>query len=94
MQEVLAQLREKYDYIILDTPPVNYAADAMVLLKYVDITLFVVKSGFTEQKYLTELDAMVEKLKIERCGIVLNSVKNKYASRKNFDKKYIYYEPV
>ena len=94
MQEVLTQLRKDYDYIILDTPPVNYAADAMVLLKYVDITLFVVKSGFTEQKYLTELDEMVEKLKIERCGIVLNSVKNKYASRKNFDKKYIYYEPV
>jgi len=94
MQEVLAELRKRYDYVILDTPPVNYAADAMVLLKYADITLFVVKSGFTEQKYLTELDEMVEKLKIERCGIVLNSVKNKYASRKNFDKKYIYYEPV
>ncbi len=94
MKNVLTQLRKEYDYIIIDTPPVNYAADAMVLLKYVDITLFVVKSGFTEQRYLKELEEMVQKLKIEHCGIILNSVKNRYASRKNFDKKYIYYEPV
>ena len=94
MKKILTQLRKEYDYIIIDTPPINYAADAMILLKDVDITLFVVKSGFTERKYLLELDAIVKKMHIERCGIVLNSVKNKYASRKNFDKKYIYYEPV
>lgn len=94
MKEVLEELRKRYDYIIIDTPPVNYAADAMVLIKYVDITLFVVKSGFTELRYLKELEALIKKMHIEHYGIVLNSVKNKYASRKNFDKKYIYYEPV
>ncbi len=94
MKSVIKKLKKEYDYIILDTPPVNYVADAVVLFKYADINLFVVKSDFTEIKHIQELNAMVEKFGLEHSGIILNSVKKKYNKLEQFDYKYLYYEPL
>ncbi len=94
MQKVIEKLKKKYDYIILDTPPINYVADAVALFKYADINLFVVKSDFTDEKYIHELNTMVSKLGLEHAGIIFNSVKKKYNKTEQFDYKYLYYEPL
>ncbi len=94
MKEVLDVLKASYDCIILDTPPINYVSDAMVLFKYADINLFVVKSGFSDKIHLNELNKMVKKLNIKHAGIVLNSVKSKFNKTEQFDSKYIYYEAL
>ncbi len=94
MKSVIKELKKEYDYIILDTPPINYVADAVALFKYADINLFVVKSDFTEVKHIQELNAMVEKFGLENAGIILNSVKKKYNKLEQFDYKYLYYEPL
>jgi capsular exopolysaccharide synthesis family protein len=94
MQEVIEALKEAYDYIIIDTPPLNYVSDAISLFKYADINLFVVKSDFSEQKYLVELEKLMKKLNVQHSGIILNSIKNKHATKAYFDQKYIYYEPM
>ncbi len=91
-EELLEALRKNYDYIIIDTPPVQYVSDAINLFKYSDINLFVVKSEFTEKRYVAELDKLVRKLKLKHSGIILNSVPEKYQDKKYFDKKYIFYE--
>ena len=41
-KDLLAELRQRYDYVILDTPPVNLITDAQVLAKLADISLYVV----------------------------------------------------
>jgi capsular exopolysaccharide synthesis family protein len=94
MKEVIEELKKEYSYIILDTPPINYVADAVSLFKHADINLFVVKSDFTEKKYLHEINKLTEKLGLENCGIILNSVKDKYNKLEQFDYKYLYYEPL
>ncbi len=94
MKSVIKELKKEYDYIILDTPPINYVADAVVLFKYADINLFVVKSDFTEIKHIQELNAMVKKFGLENAGIILNSVKKKFNKLEQFDYKYLYYEPL
>lgn len=94
MTRVIEQLRKEYDYIILDTPPVNYVADAVSLFKHADINLFVVKSDYTEEKYVEQLNKLVEKLGLENSGIILNSVKKKYNKIEQFDYKYLYYESI
>lgn len=94
MSEVINELKKSYDYIILDTPPINYVADAVALFKYADANLFVVKSDFTEQKHINELNTLIEKFELENAGIILNSVKKKYNKLEQFDYKYLYYEPL
>ncbi len=91
MAELIRELRSEYDYIILDTPPVNYVSDAMVLFKYSDINLFVVKSDFTDEKYIDGINMLKESLKIRNVGIILNSVKKADNRLEQFDKEYIYY---
>ena len=94
MKSVIEALKKEYDYIILDTPPINYVADAVTLFKLADINLFVVKSDFTEVKHINEFNKLVEKLSLENVGIILNSVKKKYNNLEQFDYKYLYYEPL
>jgi capsular exopolysaccharide synthesis family protein len=89
MGNLIEDLRKEYDYIIIDTPPINYVSDALSTFKYSDLNLFVLKSEFSEEQYLVELDKILKKLKIKNCGIILNSVKSKYTIKKYFDERYI-----
>ena len=93
-KKVITKLRKRYDYIILDTPPINYVADAMVLFKHADVNLFVVKSDFTEEKYVKELNKLINKFRLDNTGIILNSVKKKHNKLEQFDNKYLYFEPL
>jgi len=92
MKELIEELKDSYDYIVLDTPPFEYVSDALSLIKYADITLFVVKSEFSESRYIKEINKLVKKVGIENAGIILNSVKSKYNVSKKFDYRYIYHE--
>jgi len=89
MSDFIEDLRKEYDYIIIDTPPINYVSDALSILKYSDLNLFVLKSEFSDEKYLIELDKILKKLNIKNSGIILNSVKSKYTIKKYFDERYI-----
>lgn len=92
MSDVIAKLKESYDYIVLDTPPFEYVSDSVSLMKHADITLFVVKSEFSDLRYIDEINRLTKKVAIQNAGIVLNSVKSKYFFDKKFDYKYIYHE--
>ncbi len=92
MKELLDQLRKSYDYIVLDTPPVNYVSDALSLMKYADVVLFVVKSEFSEKKYIKDIDHMVKQLNIKNAGMIINSIKEKYDDNIKFDYSYIHHQ--
>ena len=49
---LISQLKEQYDYILLDCPPVGLVADYQSLAIYLDLTLFVVKQHYTTLKSL------------------------------------------
>ncbi|WP_452599333.1 polysaccharide biosynthesis tyrosine autokinase, partial [Pontimicrobium sp. MEBiC01747] len=52
MDKLITELREKYDYIVLDTPPVGLVSDALELLDYVDASLYVVRQDYTKKGML------------------------------------------
>ncbi len=92
--KIIEELRKDFDYIVLDTPPVNYVSDTISLMKYADIVLFVVKSEFSEKKGVKEIDALVKKLKIKNAGVILNSLKQKYDDQLKIDYSYVYHKVV
>lgn len=58
MQELIDTLKEQYDYVFLDCPPVNIVADPTIINKYADRTLFVVRAGLMEKELLPSVEAL------------------------------------
>lgn len=80
LDEVIQLLSSRYDYIILDTPPVGLVTDAMIVMKSADISLLVVKAGYTQKEFVRNLDKMVRQHQLEHLGIVLNDIELKNRS--------------
>ncbi len=91
MKEVIETLRKNYDYIVLDTPPIDLVSDAFLLMRYADITLFVCKSEYSERRFIEKINYVVKKYKIKNPGIILNAVKEKYRDKLPYDERYLFY---
>jgi capsular exopolysaccharide synthesis family protein len=73
-QEVFAALRENFDLVLVDSPPVLPVTDAMVLSKYADGTLIVVAAGQTKRTQLQRTTERFAQAKSFVVGVVLNEV--------------------
>lgn len=76
MKELIEELKKRYDYIILDTPPVNLIADAQTLAKQVDIVLYVVRLGVTSASFLTTALVEMEQRSQVKVNFILNGLDN------------------
>lgn len=74
LRELIAEMRERYDYIILDAPPVGLVADAIQMRDLADATLYVVRSGYTYKGQIRIIDEIAKNEKLNRPFIVLNAV--------------------
>ena len=74
MKRLLGDLKQHYDYIILDTPPVNMVTDALVLSDQVDGMLFVVKANQSEKGSVIHAIEQLEYANVKVLGTVLNGV--------------------
>ena len=77
MTELINELKKKYDYIILDTPPVGLVSDALELVQYADVTLYIVRQNYTKKDMITLLNNRIERGEISNASIILNSYENK-----------------
>ena len=94
MSALLAQLREKYDYILLDTPPVNMVTDAVVLASKCDGVLFVVRAGQSERGPVMHAVEQLGYAQAKILGFVLGDVTaedSRYGYGKYKYKKYYRY---
>ncbi len=73
-REIFAALRENFDLVLVDSPPVLPVTDAMVLSKYADGTLLVVAAGQTKRTELQRAAERFAQANAPVVGIVLNEV--------------------
>ena len=81
MSAFLEEMKEHFDYIILDTPPVQVVADAQILSTKVDGTIIVVSAGVTKKEDVNDTVNTLKKVNANIIGTVLHAVdnsKNKY----------------
>lgn len=67
MEHILSQLTRSYDYIIMDTPPLETMPDAAILSKFATDVILVVRQDTTEK---SELDAVIKKLELAQAKIL------------------------
>jgi Mrp family chromosome partitioning ATPase len=70
----MESIRQDYERIILDTPPILAATDAAVLTPLVDGTVLVVKAGDTSRQTAQRAIKMLTDLKAKIVGVVLNGI--------------------
>ena len=73
-QILLDELRKRYDYVIVDTPPVNPVIDGALIAKRCDGTVLVIESGITERAQVVRAKKQLEYAGIKILGVILNKV--------------------
>ena len=87
MRTFMESVEEIYDFIVIDTPPINVVSDALVLSKYVTGYILVLRSNVTVYQSLESAIAKFELANVKPIGVVLND----YASdRKEYSSRYKY----
>ena len=77
MRGLLADLSERYDFVVVDTPPTGVVSDAYPLLGQVDGTLIVCRLGVTTRDSAAKLRAQFGRLRAPLLGVVVNCVQGK-----------------
>jgi polysaccharide biosynthesis transport protein len=74
LADAIAELRTKFKFIVIDTPPVMAATDAVILSVQADGVLLVVRSGETPKEAFTRTRDLLVSVKCRLLGVVLNAV--------------------
>jgi len=88
LSEGIAELRSKYKFVVLDSPPIMAATDAVILSVQTDGVLLVVRSGETPKEAFTRTRDLLTSVKCHLLGVVLNAVD---ASAPDYYYSYRYY---
>lgn len=73
--KLLGILKEKFDYVIIDTPPISVATDAAIIGRLVDGVVLVARNDFTQKKIIKRAKIDLERNGSRIVGVVLNRVK-------------------
>ena len=73
---LIEALRPEYDYIFRDCPPVDIVADAQIIEKWADRTIFVVRSGLLDRSMLSELENMYTGKRFKNLSMILNGTES------------------
>ena len=92
LDEMIASLRERYDFVLIDNVPVDVVADSVIIDRVVDMTLFVIRMGNVDRRVLSQLQKMYEEGKLHNMGLVLNGtdVRHRYGYSYGYGYGYSY----
>ena len=93
MKEFLKEARDRYDFVLLDSPPVIAVTDAAILTTRVDATILVVSSGLTGKSEIKRAINLIKNVQSNVLGVVLNAldIKKIYGSYYYYFHYYQYY---
>ncbi|OON65683.1 hypothetical protein B0919_23705 [Hymenobacter sp. CRA2] len=82
MAQLMERLRDEYDYVMVDTPPVGLVSEYFVLLRFLDANIYVVRHNYTERELVGQINELYVNQKIKHVYLVINDM--------HFDKTYEY----
>lgn len=72
LQKMINDMRKEYDLIFLDCPPVEIVADASIIAKYADMTVFAIRAGLMERDMLPVVEGYYNDKKFNNMSVILN----------------------
>ena len=92
LSELLNHLEKTYDYIIIDTAPVNPVTDAYILSPLADVTLFIVRHDYTPKVFLQKLEEQHKMNSLKNPSIIYNGIRGKGVNKYGYGYGYGYTE--
>ena len=83
---MIAKLRESFDYILIDTPPVGLVIDAAVISEVCDGTILVIASGEISYRFALEAKEQLQRSECPILGVILNKVETQHESYGKYGK--------
>ena len=81
LSALVEQLKHEYDYVLIDCPPVEVVADAKIINRLVDLTIFVIRAGVLEREMLPEIQRFYDVKRYTNMAIILNGTPDPSSSK-------------
>lgn len=89
MIDLVAQLRDEYDNIIIDSPPLRLVTDAMILAPLSDMTMYLIRQGYTGKEELEFIKQLEDDNALPNLKLIFNGLDNdRYGYGYNYDNSY------
>ncbi|MEO5570899.1 MAG: polysaccharide biosynthesis tyrosine autokinase [Bacteroidia bacterium] len=72
MKVLFEELSTRYDYIIVDTPPLGIVSDAFILMNHSHINIYIIRENYSKHEFIRSLNELYEEEKLKNICIVLN----------------------
>ncbi len=89
MDEMIDYLKSKYDYVIVDNPPVGIVTDGMKSILAADYPVYIFKANYSKRMFIHNVNRLVAESHISKMSVVLNAVDKEYSSY-GYSKGYSY----
>ncbi|CAN5120950.1 tyrosine-protein kinase [soil metagenome] len=90
LQGLLEYLETEFDYIIIDSSPLNLIADGYIYTEYVDQTFMVIRHGYTSKSFIKNLDYDTKMRSLKNLSIIFNGIKHRGFLKNDFGYGYGY----
>ena len=93
LEQCIEELKKHYDYVIIDNVPAQVVADAGIVNRVADLTIYVLRETKIDRRYLPELERLHQENKFKHLCIVLNDIRsrnNKYGYSYGYNYGYNY----
>lgn len=87
----MKKMRERFDYVIVDAPPLGLVIDAVIIGQHTDGTFIVIEQGVIKRKIIQDVIRQLKKGDIRILGAVLNKVDDRTGAYGNYNYGYGYY---
>lgn len=87
---LIEEAKDLYDFIIIDSAPVQMVSDTLNFSYLADVTVFVMRYDFTDKSTLVHVNNFIKKEQLKNVGIVINGVSKKSAYGYNYGSNYSY----
>ncbi|MBC8152263.1 MAG: polysaccharide biosynthesis tyrosine autokinase [Bacteroidetes bacterium] len=74
LEQLITELRERFAYVIIDSPPIGLVTDAQLIAPFADTTLYMVRHHHTPKTYLKMIDMLFRENRFQRLNVILNAV--------------------
>ncbi len=88
--ELINSLKDTFDYIVIDSPPVAAVTDAKILANIADATIYIIRHNYTNYVFLNLINDINQKKGLPNINLVFNGIINKRIMGYNYGKGYGY----
>lgn len=79
LDDLIGLLRERYDYIVIDTVPYGMVADAPIISRVADLCIYVIREGLMDRRRLSDIEKLYTDGKLPHLSVLLNDARYKHA---------------